>query len=96
MNQKRYPEGHFHGIGIGIGIPLGFAIGLALGNIALGAAIGVAIGIPLGVAIERNQNPNPIALTREQRRIKTRNLAIALIGGVILLIAGSAVFFLNL
>ena len=96
MNQKRYPEGHFNGIGIGIGIPLGFAIGLVLGNIALGVAVGVAIGIPLDMAIEKNRNPNPIALTREQRRTKTRNLAIALIGGVILLSAGIALFFLNL
>lgn len=83
MEQKRYPKGHFIGLGIAIGVPLGMPIGLAMGNLALGPAIGVALAIPIGIALEKKYNPNPRSLTEEERRIKKRNLIIAL--GVVLL-----------
>ncbi len=92
--QKRYPEGHFLGIGFAIGIPIGMPIGLAMGNIAVGTAIGVAIGIPIGAALEKKYNPNPTRLTEEERRIRKRNLTIALGLGVIFFDCRNCHFFL--
>jgi hypothetical protein len=93
MEQKRYPKGHFIGIGYAIGIPLGISVGLAMGNLVIGTAIGVAVGIPIGTALEKKYNPNPRPLTEEERRIRKRNLIIALDLGVILFIAGIVIFF---
>ncbi len=93
MEQKRYPKGHFIGIGYAIGIPLGVPVGLAMGNIAIGTAIGVGLSIPIGIALEKKYNPNPRTLTEEERRVQKRNLTIALGLGIIALIAGIAVYF---
>lgn len=87
MKQKRYPKGHFVGLGIAIGIPLGIPIGLILGNIALGPAIGAAIGIPIGMAMEKKKNPNPRILTKKEEKIKKIKLTIVLGIGIVALLA---------
>ena len=92
--QKRYKQGHFIGLGMAIGIPLGMPIGLAMGNIALGPVLGVALGIPIGVAMEKKNNPNPILLTAEEKKVKKRNLLIVLSIGVIMLATGVITYFL--
>ncbi len=93
--QKRYPKGYYKDKGIIIGIPIGLAIGLVMGNIALGIGVGVAIGISIGSTMETKYNPNAIPLTEEQKRIKRRNLIVALAVGVLTLLAGIVVFSLN-
>lgn len=95
MKQKRYPEGHFMGLGIAIGIPLGIPIGLALGNIALGPAIGAAIGVLIGILMEKKKNPNPRELTKEEKRIKSRNLKILLYFGIVLFSILLLLFFIS-
>jgi len=70
-------------------------IGLALGNIALGPALGAALGIPIGVALEKKKNPNPRPLTKEEGRIRNRNLKILLTSGVVLFLVILLLFFLR-
>lgn len=94
MEEKRYPKGHFIGLGVAIGIPLGMPIGFALGNIALGPAIGAALGVPIGIVLEKKKNPNPRPLTPEEEIIKKRNITILLGLGLILFIAGVIIFLL--
>jgi len=86
--EKRYPKGHFVGIGIAIGIPLGIPIGIALGNIALGPAMGLPIGVAIGFALEHANNKNPIELSEEEMQ-KRRKLAW---GGVIIGLIALATF----
>lgn len=94
MEQKRYPEGHFIGLGIAIGISLGVPIGLALGNMILGPTIGFALGITIGIALERKNNPNPRPLTKEEKKNWKRSLTILLGLGVMLFLAFTISYFL--
>ncbi len=93
MEQKRYPKGHFVGLGYAIGMPLCIVIGFVTDNISMGIVFGVALGVPIGAALEKKYNPNPKPLTEEEGKVKKRNLIIALGLGVVALIAGIAVFF---
>ena len=94
--MKKYPEGHFLGLGIAIGIPLGIPIGLALGNIALGPALGVAIGVSIGVAMEENAKKKRQIrkLTPKEEKARKRNIFIGLGALILGLVAGVTTFFL--
>lgn len=84
MKQKRYPQGHFVGLGIAMGIPLGMPIGLALGNIAVGPLLGAVLGLPIGYALEVAKNPNPIAMSAKEKARKRQALVWALAVGLII------------
>jgi hypothetical protein len=58
--MKKYPEGHFIGIGMAIGIAFfsGFGIIFAtatdnMGLIGIGPALGVSLGLAIGTGIEK-------------------------------------------
>ena len=87
MEQQRYPKGHFIGLGVAFGIFLGLPIGSVLGNVALGPAIGAAVGLVSGIVLEKKNNPNPRPLTKDEKRVRKRNvLVIAGLGIVTLVI----------
>ena len=50
--NKKYPEGHFIGIGIAIGIPLGIPLAISLGNTGF-IGVGLPIGLAIGMALEK-------------------------------------------
>jgi hypothetical protein len=82
--QKRYPKGHFIGLGIAIGMPMGIPLWLTTGNPGL-IGTGIAIGVAMGMAMEQAYNKNPRPLTAKEKR--HRKIAIA--AGVVLLVAFS-------
>ena len=89
-----YPKGTFIEWGLIFGIPLGAAIGIAIGIFAIGPAIGVALGLAVGLILETRYNPKPRMRTVEERRIRTRNLTLLLVIGIMLVIIfGVAYFF---
>ena len=92
-SEKRYPKGHFIGIGLAIGIPLGVPIGLALGNIAIGPAMGVPIGLLIGSAMEKMFNKNPIELSDKEKAKQKKLLWITASAGLIVLIIGLELYF---
>ena len=103
MPEKKYPKGHWMGIGIAIGLPIAvamfFIVDLLTGEsgsmIALGPAIGVSMGVAIGAGLEKRyegriREPTP----REERR--QRRLVFA---GIAILAAGAAaglLAFMNL
>ena len=89
--QKRYPKGHFMGIGIALGVPLGVPIWLSTGNPGMIGA-GIAIGVAIGAAMEGKYNKNPRPLTAREKKNKKR----ALLLGILLLITGALAFLLML
>ena len=86
MEQQRYPRGHFIGLGVAFGIFLGLPIGSALGNVALGPAIGAAVGLASGIVLEKKNNPNPRPLTKEEKRVRKRNVLIIAGLGIVMLV----------
>ena len=92
-DEKRYPKGHFIGMGLAIGIPIGVPIGLALGNIALGPAMGLPLGLGLGIAMEKKYNKNPIELKEEEKIKKKRMSLIGILIGLIFFIGIVLVYF---
>lgn len=52
MDEKKYPKGHFMGIGLGIGLAVGFVAGFLIGKFTgsrdLGLSVGPAAGLILG------------------------------------------------
>lgn len=88
--EKRYPKGHWLGIGIALGLPLGIPFGIAIGNLALGPALGLPIGVAIGTALEAKYNPNPRPHTpEEQKRVKLFTIA-----GTITFLLGVVAFFM--
>ncbi|MCF7861412.1 hypothetical protein K9M79_04115 [Candidatus Woesearchaeota archaeon] len=90
---KRYPKGHFLGIGIAIGLPVGLVIGFALDMFAIGPALGAALGLGIGAAMEAKYNPNPREFTIEEQKQQK----IAMWAAIVLLALGLitlAVFYL--
>lgn len=82
---KRYPKGHFMGIGIALGMPLGIPMWLATDNPGL-IGSGLAVGVAIGAALEKKYNGNPREMTREEERRQR----IAIFGGVLILVMGVA------
>ena len=92
MEQQRYPKGHFIGLGVAFGMFLGLPIGSALGNVALGPAIGAAVGIATGIVLEKKNNPNPRPLTKEEKRIRKRNVLIIAGLGIVALVVVTSLY----
>lgn len=84
MKQKRYLEGYFIEWGVALGLLLGLPVGLALGNLAWGPAIGVALGIPIGIALEKEKNPNPQRLSKEEEMVMKGNMTAILYSGIVI------------
>ena len=84
MKQKRYPEGHFIEWGVAIGLIIGIPVGLALGNIAWGPAIGIALGLSIGLSLEKQKNPNPRQLTKEEDHVMKGNMTAILYSGIVI------------
>jgi len=80
--EKKYPKGHFVGIGLAIGIPFGIPIGLVLGNIALGPAIGLPLGLVLGAILEKKYNQNPIEISEKEIKKRNKFVWIGLLAGI--------------
>ena len=55
---------------MGFGIIFGLLIGIPFDNSSFGILIGILIGGIFGYALEKRFNPNPIHLTKKQRRLK--------------------------
>ena len=87
----KYPKGHYMGMGMAIGMGAGVALGVAIGNIALGPALGLPIGVAIGAAMEQRHADELRPLTEKEQKLQR----LAIIGGVLLLVAGVAVFFVT-
>jgi flagellar basal body-associated protein FliL len=87
----KYPKGHYMGMGMAIGMGAGVALGVAIGNIALGPALGLPIGVAIGAAMEQRHADELRPLTEKEQKLQR----LAIIGGVVLLVAGVAVFFVT-
>ena len=97
MPGKKYPPGHWMGIGIGIGLPIGVAIFLIadilIGEFGdmffLGPAIGVSIGVAIGAALEESYKKKGLVrkLTPQEERRQKRLVFI----GLIILVIGALV-----
>jgi hypothetical protein len=85
--NKRYPKGHFIGLGMALGAPLGVPLWLATGNPGLIGA-GIAIGLAIGAGLESKYNKNPRPLTAEEKK----NRKLGAIIGVVFLILGIFAF----
>ncbi|MBN2238051.1 MAG: hypothetical protein JW729_10860 [Bacteroidales bacterium] len=73
MKQEiKHTKGYYIGLGLAIGIPLGIPFGLLLGNIAFGPAIGLPIGLTIGIYLENKLNKEPIALSQEDLKTRTK------------------------
>ncbi|MBN2567435.1 hypothetical protein JXB02_05115 [Candidatus Woesearchaeota archaeon] len=86
------PQGHYLGLGIAAFLPFGIVFGIILGNIALGIPFGLAIGIAVGTAWERQHAKELRPLTEEERKARR----VALVGGIVALVIGIAVFVVTL
>lgn len=97
--NKKYPEGHFLGVGMAIGIAIFSGVGVTLstatdnpGLIGMGPAIGVALGLAYGKSMEDKYRKEGLIrpLTEEEKKSRKRGKmigAIAVAVGVIALIA---------
>jgi len=97
--NKKYPEGHFLGVGIAIGIPIFSGVGIALSNstgnpglIGIGPAIGVILGLAIGKSMEDKYRKQGLVrqLTEKEKLMRKRGKligAIAVVIGVIALIS---------
>ncbi len=102
MAGKKYPKGHWMGIGMGIGIPIGvlvfFVADLLTGEFgsmfALGPAIGVAIGVSIGAALEENYKKKGQIreLTPEEEKSRKKLVTLGLVILVVGAIAGVLAF----
>jgi hypothetical protein len=94
--QKKYPHGHWMGvgmaIGMGMGIPLALPVGISMGKIAvgisLGPAFGAALGITFGIILQHKYRHTERALTPKERN----EHRIAVIGGGLVLLLGVILF----
>ena len=82
--KQRYKPGHHFSLGLAIGIPLGVPLGVSIGNIGIGPLIGLLLGVTIGFVMEKQLNPDPIELTREEKRSQVKWLRIAIAVGLFL------------
>ena len=85
MPEKKYPKGHWMGVGIGFGMMFGvalfFIVDLLTGDFGdmffLGPGAGVAIGVSIGAALEKKYEGRIRELTpQEKNRISHRGQAL--------------------
>lgn len=95
MEEKKYPQGHFIGMGVAIGVPIGVVFGIILGNMAF-IGIGIPFGLSIGVALEEKYRKagrlipkDPKTLAKEKKVMKW-----LLIVGVLLLVLGVVAYFM--
>ena len=81
---KRYPKGHFIGLGMAVFSGMGVPLWLVTDNPGM-IGVGVAVGVAIGAAWEQKYNKNPRELTPEEARTRK----IGLWAGVLVLIAGA-------
>ena len=96
--HKKYPEGHFLGIGMAIGIAIFSGVGIALststgnpGLIGIGPAIGVSLGLAIGKSMEDKYHKEGLIrpLTEKEKIARKRGKifgAIAVVIGLLALI----------
>jgi hypothetical protein len=93
MSEKKYPKGHWMGVGIAVGLPVGvalfFILDLLTGKFGdmffLGPGAGAAIGVSIGAALEKKHEGRIRELTPQEERSRRRMVA----AGVVLLAAGA-------
>lgn len=98
--SKKYPKGHWMGVGIALGLPIGVALGIVYGvaikkmpvGISLGPAIGVAVGAAIGAYLEKKHEKDVRPFTKEELKIKR----ISLIAGIAVLIIGLLALILTI
>ena len=83
MEQKRYPKGHFIGLGIALGTPIGIPLWLVTDNPGM-IGTGIAIGVAIGAALEEKYNRNPRPPTTQEKK----NRKMAVISGAVLVLMG--------
>ena len=103
MNDKtkKYPEGHFLGLGMAIGIVIFSGMGIPLsiatknyGFIGIGPALGVAIGLAIGQSIENKyKQQGRIRSLTESEQNRKKN---AVLAGILILMLGVLIFLLLL
>jgi hypothetical protein len=96
--NKKYPEGHFLGVGMAIGICIFSGVGVALststdnpGLMGIGPAIGVAIGLAIGKGMEDKYRKQGLIrpLTKKEKEAKKKAKVIgifSLLLGILLLL----------
>ena len=99
--DRKYPEGHFVGVGMAIGLAVfsGLAIPLALatgnfGLVGIGPALGVAFGLSLGQAIENKYKKED--RIRPLNEVEKKRKKMAVVAGLVLLALGVGVFLILL
>ena len=92
---KKYPKGHFIGLGIAIGAPMGIPLWLVIGNPGM-IAIGIAVGVAIGAAMESEAKKKGQirALTKKERADRKRLSWIGIAIGALLFLVLLSVFFM--
>ena len=93
---KRYPKGHFIGMGMGIGIPIGVVLGFIMNTIAIGIPIGVAIGVAIGSSLEAKYNKDPRPLTEAEKDIRKMMVWVGIIVLALGIVAFAIVYFFSM
>ncbi len=95
MEEKKYPQGHFIGMGIAIGVPIGVVFGIILGNMAF-IGIGIPFGLSIGVALEEKYRKVGRLLPKDPKTIakERKAMKIILIVGLLLLVLGVFAYFM--
>ncbi|MBD3204106.1 hypothetical protein GF327_07455 [Candidatus Woesearchaeota archaeon] len=103
--NKKYPEGHFLGVGMMIGIVIFSGVGVTMsistdnpGLIGIGPSIGVAIGLAIGKSMEEKYRKQGLIrpLTSEEKKERNKAKTIGIIVCLIGLIIFISIFFLGL
>jgi len=97
MADKKYPEGHFIGVGMAIGIAIFSGVGVTLststgnpGLMGIGPAIGILLGLAIGKSMEEKYRKQGLIRPLTAKEIEARKKAkivglIALLLGIALL-----------
>lgn len=96
MEPKKYPQGHFIGIGIAIGVPMGVVLGIALGDMAF-LAIGIPIGLSVGVGLEEKYKKAGRIIPKDAPTLakEKKSLKWVLGLGIVLLVAMLVLFIVK-
>lgn len=101
--NKKYPEGHFIGVGMAVGIAIFSGTGVVLststgnpGLIGIGPAIGVAFGLAIGKSMEDKYRERGLirALTKREKEARKKAKVFGLIALLVGMVAFLAILFL--